>query len=406
MLPTAISSQTSTATDGVLLCLSHLRWNFVYQRPQHLMSRAAACQTVLFFEEPVLCDSGELPRLEITRQSCGVIVAVPVLNHGMTADEQTAAQRLLLNRLLGAYPMTELTVWYYTPMALRFTSHLRPVLCIYDCMDELSAFKFAPPTLVELEWCLFERAHLVFTGGRSLYRAKRGRHPDCHLFPSSVDVAHFARARDEATHEPPDQASIPHPRVGFSGVIDERMDLKLLARLADLRPDAHFICVGPVVKIDPASLPQGHNIRWLGPRSYAQLPDYFSGWDAAFMPFAMNESTRFISPTKTPEFLAAGLKVCSTPIADVVVPYGELGLVEIATDAAGFSEKLDRMLKQTDGDWQERVDAHLRGMSWDETWSGMGALMEQAKWGPTAAGPKYDSDYSAFAPAGGSALRV
>lgn len=215
---TAKSSNASCTSDAVLLCLSHLRWNFVYQRPQHVMSRATAHHTVLFFEEPVFADSGELPRLETQRQPCGVVVAVPVLKHGMSADEQVAAQRLLLDRLLDEHLTQDLTLWYYTPMALRFTAHLCPTLCIYDCMDEVSAFKFAPPALVELEWCLFEQAHLVFTGGRSLYHAKRARHPDCHLFPSSVDIAHSGRSRDPATREPPDQASIPHPRVGFSGV--------------------------------------------------------------------------------------------------------------------------------------------------------------------------------------------
>jgi hypothetical protein len=376
MLHTITSSRTSSDTDGVLLCLSHLRWNFVYQRPQHLMSRAAARQTVLFFEEPVYADCGELPRLYITRQPCGVVVAVPVLRRAMAADEEADAQRLLRDELLERYPTANLTVWYYTSMALRFSEHLRPSLCIYDCMDELSAFRFAPPALVELERRLFERADLVFTGGRSLYRAKRSRHRNCHLFPSSVDFAHFARARSPG-REPADQAAIAHPRIGFAGVIDERMDLRLVAELAALRPDLQLICIGPVVKIDPALLPRRQNIHWLGPRNYAELPDYLRGWDAAFMPFALNESTQFISPTKTPEFLAAGLPVCSTPIADVVTPYGVLGLVEIAADAAAFADKLHLLCARADAGWLERADGYLSGMSWDDTWSGMWTLMQQ-----------------------------
>jgi UDP-galactopyranose mutase len=378
MLSTLSSSHSLTDTGGVLLCLSHLRWNFVYQRPQHLMTRAAAGQTVLFFEEPVFADSGKLPRLEITRAAGGVVVAVPILRRGLSAQEETAVQRLLLDGLLAANPTTNLTVWYYTPMALRFSEHLRPALCIYDCMDELSAFKFAPAALIELERRLFERADLVFTGGRSLYRAKRNRHRNCHLFPSSVDFAHFARARHERTREPADQAGIAHPRVGFAGVIDERMDLNLVAQLAALRPDLQLICIGPVVKIDPATLPRGPNIHWLGPRQYAELPEYMGGWDAAFMPFALNESTRFISPTKTPEFLSAGVPVCSTPVADVVTPYGVLGLVEIAADAPGFSEKLDLVQERADRAWLQRVDDHVRAMSWDDTWLRMWALMQRA----------------------------
>ena len=389
MLSTVTSPTLSAKPDAVILCLSHLRWGFVYQRPQHLMSRAAAEQTVLFFEEPVFSRSGALPRLEVTRQACGVIVAVPVLQEGLPPEARNAAQRQLLDELLAQHPSRNLTLWYYTAMALRFTDHLRPALCIYDCMDELSAFHFAPTGLVELERRLFERADLVFTGGRSLYRAKRGRHRNCHLFPSSVDSAHFARAR-RVTRDPLDQRDIPHPRVGFAGVIDERMDLALLADLAALRPDLHLICVGPVVKIDPALLPRPPNIHWLGQKDYAALPEYLSGWDAAFMPFALNEATRFISPTKTPEFLAAGLPVCSTPIADVVTPYGLLGLVEIAIDAEQFAAKLDFLNARTDAsEWLKRVDEHLRGMSWDDTWSRMWALMLQGR-----RGSKHHSDAS------------
>jgi UDP-galactopyranose mutase len=365
--------------DSVLVCLAHLRWNFVYQRPQHLMSRAALGQSVLFFEEPLYCDGDAPARLEVTRQPCGVIVAVPILQRGLSPEAQSTAQRQLLDELLGEYPSGNLTLWYYTPMALRFSDHLRASLCIYDCMDELAAFRFAPPDLLDLERELFARADLVFTGGRSLYSAKRGRHRSCHLFPSSVDFAHFARAR-EASDEPADQAGIPHPRVGFAGVIDERMDLALVADLAALRPDVQLVCVGPVVKIDPRELPGRPNIHWLGPKSYADLPAYLGGWDAAFMPFALNEATQFISPTKTPEFLAAGLPVCSTPIADVVTPYGLLGLVEIAVDAASFAAKLDMLNERTDdSEWLERVDDHLGRMSWDDTWSRMWSLMERTR---------------------------
>jgi hypothetical protein len=378
MLSTFTSPTLSAEPDAVLLCLSHLRWRFVHQRPQHLMSRAAADQTVVFFEEPVFSHSGALPRLEVARQACGVIVAVPVLREGLATEAQNAAQRQLLDQLLGGRPSRNLTLWYYTAMALRFTDHLCPALCIYDCMDELSAFRFAPDRLVELERRLLERADLVFSGGRSLYRAKRSQHGNCHLFPSSVDYEHFSRAR-AATGEPLDQREIPYPRIGFAGVIDERMDLALVAELAALRPNLQLIFIGPVVKIDPEFLPRPPNIHWLGQRDYAALPDYFSGWDAAFMPFALNEATRFISPTKTPEFLAAGLAVCSTPIADVITPYGLLGLVEIATDAQSFAAKLDFLIARTDAsEWLARVDEHLRGMSWDDTWSRMRALMSQA----------------------------
>jgi len=379
MLPVTRHFETRSAEQKLLICFSHLRWQFVYQRPQHLMSRAAAEQSVIFFEEPIFEDSGELPRLNVAAQRCGVIVMVPVLKAGTSEAEQAAAQRYLIDRLLSERSGVSITFWYYTPMALRFTAHLQPDVCIFDCMDELSAFKNAPQPLVELERHLLARADLVFTGGRSLFRAKHGRHPHCHLFPSSIEFDHFARARAADCAEPGDQVKIPHPKVGFFGVIDERMDVELLAQLAQMRPDLQLVCIGPVVKIDAAALPRQPNIHWLGFKSYADLPDYLSGWDAGFMPFALNEATQFISPTKTPEFLAAGIPVCSTSITDVVSPYGENGLVEIAADAAQFSAKLDLLLKHDRSEWLRRVDAHLQGMSWDRTWSEMRALIEAAR---------------------------
>jgi glycosyltransferase involved in cell wall biosynthesis len=374
MLPATRHFHTQSPGRKLLLCFSHLRWQFVYQRPQHLMSRAAAAQPVIFFEEPIFDDTGELPRLNVAAQPCGVTVIVPVLKGGTSEAEQAAAQRYLMERLLSEWSGASVTFWYYTPMALRFTAHLRPDICIYDCMDELSAFKHAPQALMELERQLLARADLVFMGGRSLFRAKHGRHPNCHLFPSSIEFAHFARARAAECVEPEAQARIPHPKIGFFGVIDERMDIELVARLAGMRPDLQLVFIGPVVKIDPAALPRQPNIHWLGFKPYGELPGYLRGWDAAFMPFALNESTQFISPTKTPEFLAAGVPVCSTPITDVVSPYGESGLVEIAADAAQFSAKLDFLLKRDGRDWLQRVDACLKDMSWDRPWSQMSVL--------------------------------
>jgi UDP-galactopyranose mutase len=261
-------------------------------------------------------------------------------------------------------------------MAMAFAGHLTPDLTIYDCMDELSAFRGAPPRMLEFERQLLSRADLVFTGGRSLYEAKRGKHPRVHCFPSSIDAAHFAKAR-KGLAEPADQAGIAHPRIGFFGVIDERMDIELVGALAALRPAWQFVMIGPVVKIDPASLPRRDNIHWLGGKKYAELPAYLSGWDAGFMPFARNESTRFISPTKTPEFLAAGLPVVSTPITDVVRDYGDAGLVEIAVEAGGFVQALEELMSQPREPWLRRVDRKLAKQSWDRTWAAMAGLMAE-----------------------------
>jgi UDP-galactopyranose mutase len=196
-----------------------------------------------------------------------------------------------------------------------------------------------------------------------------------HLFPSSVDVQHFRRAREQK-QEPEDQAHIPHPRIGYAGVIDERMDLGLLKAAAESRPDLQFVLIGPVVKIDPATLPRLPNIHYLGMKPYSDLPTYFSGWQIGMLPFALNDSTRFISPTKTPEYLAAGLQVISTPIRDVVTPYGDLGLVRIADGASGFIREADALLKSPlDDEFMKRADRFLAQSSWDKTWNEMNELM-------------------------------
>jgi UDP-galactopyranose mutase len=358
-----------------LVCLSHLRWNFVFQRPQHLLSRFARERRVFFFEEPIF-GKGR-PRLQVTRSTEGVWVAVPHLPEGMDEPRVMAAQQALLDELLSRHAVRRYVSWYYTPMALAFSSHLQPHAMVYDCMDELSAFRGAPPALLHREAELLKRADVVFTGGQSLFEAKRDRHPSVHAFPSSVDVAHFATAR-RPMPEPADQATIPHPRLGFFGVVDERMDLELLAAVATARPEWQLIIIGPVVKIDPATLPRRPNLHFLGGKLYTELPTYLAGWDVALLPFARNESTRFISPTKTPEYLAAGKPVVSTSIRDVVRPYGEQGLVRIADTPEDFVRACEAALAEDRATWLPRVDAHLATMSWDNTWAGMKALLDAA----------------------------
>jgi glycosyltransferase involved in cell wall biosynthesis len=356
----------------------------VWQRPQHLLSRAAKHYRVIVVEEPVL-KPASAQHIEISHRPGGITIAVPVLPEGLSQADMIRAQRRLVDQLLAREPETGRVFWYYTPMALAFTAHLDCDLCVYDNMDELSAFRGASEELLALERKLFAKADLVFTGGMSLYEAKRNRHHSVHPFPSSIEFDHFAKARRMAGPEPQDQAGIPHPRLGFFGVIDERMDVDLVGEAAALRPDWHFVMIGPVVKIDPAGLPRRPNIHWIGGKSYADLPRYLSGWDVGFMPFARNEATRFISPTKTPEFLAAGVPVVSTPINDVVRPYGEKGFVEIAATAAEVIAKAEALLARPKDAWLQRVDRHLAAGSWDKTWAAMHRLMASAIDRPAAA---------------------
>ncbi len=360
------------ATD--IVCLSHLRWDFVYQRPQHLLSRFARTARVFFFEEPVYED-GPM-RLDITKRDSGVYVIIPRLPTSfMQEGAPDKVLRAMIDQLFAEYEIEDHVLWYYTPMAVGWTRHLKPLATVYDCMDELSAFKFAPRELKEREAELFKRADLVFTGGMSLYEAKRAQATNVFPFPSSIDVLHFAQAR--AVHsEPEDQRAIPHPRLGFFGVIDERMDLELIAGLADARPDWHLVMIGPVVKINPSDLPARANIHYLGGKDYKELPAYLSGWDVALLPFARNESTRFISPTKTPEYLAAGCPVVSTSIRDVVRPYGQLGLVHIADTPAEFVAACEKAMREEQVERLAEVDAFLSQTSWDRTWGRMNELLE------------------------------
>jgi UDP-galactopyranose mutase len=336
------------------------------------MTRFAQTRKVVFWEEPMPAPAGSPPSLasKVCPDS-GVIVATPQLPEGMDGEARDAALKGLLDAMLSGNQGTLLR-WYYTPMMLSFSRHLQAACTVYDCMDELANFKFAPPELTILERELFDAADVVFTGGYSLWEAKRDRHPNVHPFPSSVDRAHFAKAR-VVREEPADQANLPWPRLGFYGVIDERMDLDLLAALADARPEWSLVMLGPVVKIDPEHLPKRPNLHYLGGKSYDELPRYLGGWNVALMPFAINESTRFISPTKTPEYLSGGRPVVSTPIVDVVRHYGDLEAVKVADDAQSFIEACDKALalSRLKGDWLKTVDSKLATLSWDETFTRM-----------------------------------
>lgn len=355
----------------LLVCLSHLRWNFVFQRPQHLMIRAAAAFDVIFVEEPEF-DAVAATYLRLTSRD-GVLVATPVLPHGEGDPEAIVAAHL--RQLLASFDAPRRVVWHYTPMALPLVRQIDADCIVYDCMDELSAFRDPPAGLQLREDQLLGRCDLVFTGGRSLHEAKRERHHAVHCFPSSVDVGHFGKAREPGRRDPDDMAAIPRPRIGFFGVIDERCDLPLIEGLATARPDWHFVLIGPTAKIDPDSLPQAANLHWLGMKSYPELPAYLGALDAGFMPFADNESTRFISPTKTPEFLAAGLPVVSTPVRDVVRDYGEPGLVEIASGVEAMEAAIGHVLARQREPWLEAVDQALSSQSWDATWQAMHALV-------------------------------
>jgi UDP-galactopyranose mutase len=365
----SLSNETHSHIPSTLICFSHLRWDFVYQRPQHLLSRFAARFIVLYVEEP-FWDAPNEPVLTITPRANNLWIVVPHLPDGTNQEQADRMQKELLDNFIENRNAEDFIFWYYTPMALAFSEHLNPGVVVYDCMDELSMFKNPPARLQDFEEILLKKADIVFTGGQSLYEFKKNKHQNIYPFPSSIDKKHFEQART-TTEEPEDQKRIPGPKLGFYGVIDERFDLGLIEQMALQKPDWNFVLLGPVVKINHAHLPRLHNIHYLGGKSYNELPHYVSGWNVALIPFLLNDATRFISPTKTPEYLAAGVPVVSTPITDVVHPYGEKGIVKIASDAAGFIEAAEQYMQIDKTKWLPIIDEFIADKSWSATFTDM-----------------------------------
>ncbi len=372
-----------------LLVFSHLRWDFVFQRPQQLMKRFARHRRVIFFEAPTF-GSNHAAFLRLVPRAPNVRVAVPHLPHGLTPAEVQDALIRIVDIVVREEGLTDFALWYFTPTALPISAHLKPASIIYDCMDDSAGSEVPWPG--DCERRLLARADLVFTGSQSLHTAKRGAHPNMHCIPSSVDQPHFAQARSPSVESPDDQP-LAGPRIGYFGVIDERFDLALVDRVAELRPSWQLVIVGPVT-IDPATLPRRGNIHYLGMRRYDELPAYIAGWSAALLPF-VRSTTCLISPPQTVEYLAAGCPVVSTPIPDVAESHGRLGLVQIAEEPDAFVAAVERAMAQSrDPQWLASVDAFLAGMSWDSTCDRMADLEAASARRPFAAAGRGITDES------------
>jgi glycosyltransferase involved in cell wall biosynthesis len=347
-----------------IIVFSHLRWEFVWQRPQHIVQRLSKNSRILFVEEPIPFTKGEEGTAHIYNPAKNITVLQPKIKWENFPEELLELIQQQSEKLAFHLPV----LWFYSPMFVDLTESLSHSLVVFDCMDELSAFAGAPQSLLDKEEHLLNIADVVFTGGRSLYEAKRKRASNVYCFPSSVDREHFAQATKKNVTLPVDMERIPHPIVGFYGVIDERMDLHLLSKVAKELPQASFVLLGPTVKIDTAALPQRENIYYLGQKSYAELPQYLKYFDVAMMPFALNSATKFISPTKTLEFMAAYKPIVSTPIYDVVRSYPQE--VAIAKNAKQFSQAIQTYLtekkksKKLREALQKRV---IKQTSWDLT---------------------------------------
>ncbi len=361
-----------------LVVFSHLRWDFVFQRPQHLLSRFAINRPVIFIEEPVLDSEREahLEQIQVNEQLLVLRPHTPLSSPGFAEDQIPILQKLLYDFF--QKQVDSFVGWFYTPLALPLLEVVPHSLVVYDCMDALDAFLNAPELLKQREEELLEISDLVFTGGSSLYQRLKGRHDNVHCFPSSVDAKHFASAVVSG-EEPGDQRDLPHPRLGYFGVIDERIDLELIDVLAKFDPSWQIVMVGPVVKIAKESLPQHNNVHYLGQKAYAELPSYLAGWDICLLPFAMNESTKYISPTKTLEYMAAKKKIVSTPVTDVKQHYSHV--VSVQSDRQAFAVSCRELLNES----SEATAARSAGMqrvlastSWDLTVERMATLIDEA----------------------------
>jgi len=361
----------------MLVAFSHLRWGFVWQRPQHLLTRFAREMPVVVIEEPEY----HLQGADVyVRRDHGVTVVTPLLP---LDDEQYGFGNHVngqISRLIEPFvrPGTDPILWYYTPMALGAEpSTVRPRLTVYDAMDDLASFRAAPRELRIREARLLSQVDLVFTGGPTLYRQRRDMHPSVHCFPSGVEAAHFAAT---STVSPPEElAHQRRPILGYYGVIDERLDLDLLAAIANLRPEWTIALIGPVAKIDETTIPVRSNIIRFGQQAYDDLPKFLAAFDVALMPFARNEATRAISPTKTLEYLAGGKPVISTPIADVISLYGHV--VDIATTGEEFiaaTEAVFRRTSDADRQWRAHAARLVAAHDWDCIASEMLAVMSRA----------------------------
>lgn len=364
--------QGSDMKNEFLICFSQLRWNFVFQRPQHLMTRFAESLSIIYWEEPTFENivSPNLCKIDVSNR---LKVITPKFPNSFNKNELNNCLRNLLNEFIRENGNPAIK-YYFTPMAIAYSQDTMAKCVVYDCMDELSAFKFAPAEMQDMETVLLNHADVVFTGGRSIFDAKKDRHSDVHFFPSAVDVQHFSIARSRAL------GNCETPRLGFYGVIDERMDLGLLAALADARPGWLIDIVGPIAKIRVEDLPMRPNLNYLGKWEYDRLPELVSSWHVSLMPFAINDATKFISPTKTPEYLAAGRPVVSTAITDVIREYSDLEGVFIAYDSEEYILCCDsalNLVSSSDTLWLQEVDIKLANMSWDITAQKMLKLMMQ-----------------------------
>jgi glycosyltransferase involved in cell wall biosynthesis len=368
--------------DFPLIVHCHLRWDFVWQRPQQIFSRLADNHRILFMEDPVIAE-GE-PRLDITEVQPNIVRLVPQIPQALAVNSDRDAEIFLplIRQALREHPLLagrfDMPVqWFYSPMsAPGYLGQFGGKGVVYDCMDELASFRFAPPDIADRERFVLSKADVVFTGGYQLFESKSKHHGNVHFYGCGVDVEHYGKARLEETEVPASVASLPRPVFGYFGVIDERLDYELVAALADRFPEASVVMAGPFAKVDRAELPDRPNIHWLGQQSYSDLPALVKGFDVCLMPFALNEATKYINPTKTLEYMAGGKPVVSTAIADVVRNFTPI--VQVARSPEEFVGAVERAWRTPDTRLIAEGIERASGSSWDATVASMRHNIQEA----------------------------
>jgi len=348
---------------------SHLRWDFVWQRPQQILSRLASHHRVAFIEEPLLHD--EDTQLAITEAAPNIVRIVPMLRHGESADTDDQCARILphLQCAFREHPLLsgrfeQVIQWFYSPsVAPSFLGRFDAAAVVYDCMDELTKFRYAHADLAQREAALLAAADVVFTGGYQLFTRKSKHHGNVHFYGCGVDSDHYAKAQSAGTKVPADVVDLARPVLGYFGVIDERLDYELLDELATAFDGGSVVMIGPVAKVDPATLPRRSNLHWLGQRAYDDLPAYVKAFNACLMPFALNEATENINPTKTLEYMAAGKPVVSTAVADVVRHFTPI--VQVAKSRDEFIRLAAQACVAPDAGLIARGIERARAASWE-----------------------------------------
>jgi glycosyltransferase involved in cell wall biosynthesis len=382
--PTAVATGRDGREDFPIIVHCHLRWDFVWQRPQQIFSRLAQNHRILFIEDPVIAE-GE-PHLAIDEPYPNLVRIVPQIPQHLAVNADRDAEIFLpqIRQALKEHPLLagrfeDAVQWFYSPMpGPGYMGAFGGPGVVYDCMDELANFRFAPPDIVDRERFVMSKAQVVFTGGYQLFESKSRHHSNVHFYGCGVDVEHYGKARLEETEIPAAVAATPGPRFGYFGVIDERLDYELIAALASRFPEASIVMAGPFAKIDPNDLPKHPNIHWLGQQKYEDLPAIVKGFDVCLMPFALNEATQYINPTKTLEYMAAAKPIVSTAVPDVVRNFTPI--VDVARSHQEFLDAVERAWKQPDADLIRQGVAKAEGASWDATVASMRRDIQQAIW--------------------------